>query len=59
VTGAAHAKVNLALVIGPHRSDGMHDVLTVFQRIGLADGHGPSGGDDGRGLPEDRSSPLR
>jgi 4-diphosphocytidyl-2-C-methyl-D-erythritol kinase len=37
VTGAAHAKVNLALVVGPVRSDGMHDVLTVFQRIGLAD----------------------
>ncbi len=37
MTGAAHAKVNLALVVGPLRSDGMHDVLTVFQRIGLAD----------------------
>jgi 4-diphosphocytidyl-2-C-methyl-D-erythritol kinase len=34
---AAHAKINLALVVGPTRTDGKHDVTTVLQRIGLAD----------------------
>jgi 4-diphosphocytidyl-2-C-methyl-D-erythritol kinase len=33
----AHAKINLALVVGPLRSDGKHEVTTVLQRIGLAD----------------------
>jgi len=33
----AHAKVNLALVVGPRRPDGMHEVATVLQRIDLAD----------------------
>jgi 4-diphosphocytidyl-2-C-methyl-D-erythritol kinase len=33
----APAKINLALVVGPRRSDGRHELLTVFQRIGLAD----------------------
>jgi len=34
---AATAKINLALVVGPARSDGMHEVATVMQRIDLAD----------------------
>jgi 4-diphosphocytidyl-2-C-methyl-D-erythritol kinase len=33
----AHAKINLALVVGPTRSDGKHELLTVFQRVSLAD----------------------
>jgi 4-diphosphocytidyl-2-C-methyl-D-erythritol kinase len=34
----AHAKINLALVVGPLRPDGKHEVATVLQRIDLADG---------------------
>jgi len=37
VTGRAHAKLNLALIVGPRRADGMHEVLTVLQRLDLAD----------------------
>jgi 4-diphosphocytidyl-2-C-methyl-D-erythritol kinase len=33
----ATAKLNLALVVGPQRDDGRHEVLTVLQRIDLAD----------------------
>jgi 4-diphosphocytidyl-2-C-methyl-D-erythritol kinase len=33
----ATAKLNLALVVGPRRRDGKHEVVTVFQRIDLAD----------------------
>ncbi|MEK6274885.1 MAG: hypothetical protein AABM30_06040 [Actinomycetota bacterium] len=33
----AHAKINLALVVGPRRSPGAHQVATVLQRIDLAD----------------------
>ena len=33
----APAKLNLALVVGPRRADGKHEVATVLQRIGLAD----------------------
>ncbi|HZQ65777.1 MAG TPA: hypothetical protein VFA66_11180 [Gaiellaceae bacterium] len=33
----AHAKINLALVVGPTRPDGKHEVTTVLQRIGLRD----------------------
>ena len=33
----APAKINLALVVGPLRRDGKHELLTVFQRVGLAD----------------------
>ena len=35
---SARAKINLALVVGPHRSDGKHEVATVLQHIELADG---------------------
>jgi 4-diphosphocytidyl-2-C-methyl-D-erythritol kinase len=33
----AFAKINLGLVVGPVRSDGKHEVVTVLTRIGLAD----------------------
>jgi 4-diphosphocytidyl-2-C-methyl-D-erythritol kinase len=33
----APAKLNLALVVGPTRPDGRHEVATVMQRISLAD----------------------
>ena len=33
----ATAKLNLALVVGPARPDGRHEVVTVLQRIDLAD----------------------
>lgn len=33
----AHAKINLALVVGPLRPDGKHEVATVLQRVALAD----------------------
>jgi 4-diphosphocytidyl-2-C-methyl-D-erythritol kinase len=33
----AHAKVNLALVVGPLRDDGKHEIVTVLQRIDLSD----------------------
>jgi 4-diphosphocytidyl-2-C-methyl-D-erythritol kinase len=33
----AHAKINLALVVGPARADGKHEVATVMQRLELAD----------------------
>jgi 4-diphosphocytidyl-2-C-methyl-D-erythritol kinase len=35
--GTATAKVNLALVVGPRRPDGKHELLTVYQRLALAD----------------------
>ena len=34
---SAHAKINLALVVGPLRADGKHDVVTVLQHIELSD----------------------
>ena len=33
----APAKINLALVVGPARDDGKHEVVTVLQRVALAD----------------------
>ncbi len=33
----APAKINLALVVGPLRDDGKHEVTTVLQRVSLAD----------------------
>lgn len=35
--GRAYAKINLALVVGPRRRDGKHEVVTVLQRIDLHD----------------------
>ena len=34
---AAYAKINLALVVGERRADGLHEVATVLQRIDLSD----------------------
>jgi 4-diphosphocytidyl-2-C-methyl-D-erythritol kinase len=34
---SAAAKINLALVVGPTRDDGKHEVVTVYQRIAIAD----------------------
>ena len=36
-TATAPAKINLALVVGPLRCDGKHEVATVLQHIDLAD----------------------
>jgi 4-diphosphocytidyl-2-C-methyl-D-erythritol kinase len=36
-TRLAHAKINLALVVGPIREGGKHEVATVLQRVALAD----------------------
>ncbi|MGZ8708203.1 MAG: 4-(cytidine 5'-diphospho)-2-C-methyl-D-erythritol kinase, partial [Gaiellaceae bacterium] len=33
----APAKINLALVVGPPRGDGKHEVVTVLQRVDLGD----------------------
>jgi 4-diphosphocytidyl-2-C-methyl-D-erythritol kinase len=33
----APAKLNLALVVGPRRADGRHEVVTVLQRVDLTD----------------------
>jgi len=35
VTARAPAKVNLLLQVGPRRSDGFHDLVTVFQAVSL------------------------
>jgi 4-diphosphocytidyl-2-C-methyl-D-erythritol kinase len=35
--GVAAAKINLALVVGDRRRDGKHELVTVYQRIGLFD----------------------
>jgi len=37
ITGIAPAKINLALVVGPTRPDGLHEVATILQRLDLAD----------------------
>jgi 4-diphosphocytidyl-2-C-methyl-D-erythritol kinase len=37
VRAPAPAKINLALVVGPLREDGKHELVTVYQRVGLAD----------------------
>jgi 4-diphosphocytidyl-2-C-methyl-D-erythritol kinase len=37
VRAPAPAKINLGLVVGPLRDDGKHELLTVYQRVGLAD----------------------
>jgi 4-diphosphocytidyl-2-C-methyl-D-erythritol kinase len=35
--GVATAKINLALVVGGLRDDGKHELVTIYQRISLAD----------------------
>jgi 4-diphosphocytidyl-2-C-methyl-D-erythritol kinase len=37
VIGPAPAKLNLALVVGPQRADGKHELVTVYQRVDLGD----------------------
>jgi 4-diphosphocytidyl-2-C-methyl-D-erythritol kinase len=37
VIAPAPAKVNLALVVGPLRDDGKHEVTTIYQRVDLCD----------------------
>ena len=34
---SAPAKINLALVVGPARADGKHEVMTILQRVAIAD----------------------
>ena len=34
----AAAKINLALVVGPRRADGLHELATVMQRVDICDG---------------------
>ena len=34
---AAAAKINLALIVGPPRDDGRHELVTVYQRVALCD----------------------
>jgi 4-diphosphocytidyl-2-C-methyl-D-erythritol kinase len=41
----APAKINLALVVGPPRADGKHEVATVLQRVDLGDHIALSAGD--------------
>jgi 4-diphosphocytidyl-2-C-methyl-D-erythritol kinase len=52
---SATAKVNLALVVGPVRADGKHEVTTVMQRLALADRVEVTPGDGltVEGFPED------
>jgi 4-diphosphocytidyl-2-C-methyl-D-erythritol kinase len=33
----AAAKINLALVVGPQRADGRHELVSVYQRVALSD----------------------
>ena len=51
----ATAKLNLALVVGPRRDDGRHEVVTVLQRLDLADRIAvePAPGLRVTGFPED------
>jgi 4-diphosphocytidyl-2-C-methyl-D-erythritol kinase len=51
----AHAKLNLALVVGPLRPDGKHEVATVLQAIDLHDDLelGPASELGVEGFPED------
>jgi 4-diphosphocytidyl-2-C-methyl-D-erythritol kinase len=35
--GPAPGKINLALVVGPRREDGRHELVTVYQRVALSD----------------------
>ena len=37
IRAPATAKINLALVVGPSRRDGKHELATVYQRVALAD----------------------
>jgi 4-diphosphocytidyl-2-C-methyl-D-erythritol kinase len=47
--GRAYAKINLCLFVGPTRSDGRHELVTLFDSVGLCDeltfARSPSGTD--------------
>jgi 4-diphosphocytidyl-2-C-methyl-D-erythritol kinase len=45
LTATAHAKVNLALVVGPRRADGKHEVVTLVEKLALADTVAVAAGD--------------
>lgn len=51
----AAAKINLALIVGPRRPDGLHDVASVVQRVDLCDRLSiePSSGLEVVGFPDD------
>jgi len=55
VIGPAPAKINLALVVGPLRPDGKHELVTVFHRVDLGDRVSIEPATDTRvdGFPED------
>jgi 4-diphosphocytidyl-2C-methyl-D-erythritol kinase len=54
----ATAKLNLALVVGRPRTDGRHELATVYQRLDLADRVAlePGGHLSVTGFPDARSS---
>jgi 4-diphosphocytidyl-2-C-methyl-D-erythritol kinase len=37
VIASAPAKINLALIVGPRRADGKHELATIYQRVDLCD----------------------
>jgi 4-diphosphocytidyl-2-C-methyl-D-erythritol kinase len=51
----ATAKINLALLVGPRRADGLHPVVSVMQRLALADRISvqPSDALEVHGFPQD------
>jgi 4-diphosphocytidyl-2-C-methyl-D-erythritol kinase len=55
VLGPAPAKLNLALVVGPQRADGKHELVTVYQRVDVGDRITvePAGETSIAGFPED------
>ena len=61
VIAPAPAKINLALVVGPRRADGKHEVATVYQRVDLGDRITvePAAPDDVEGSRRTRSSAAR
>jgi 4-diphosphocytidyl-2-C-methyl-D-erythritol kinase len=54
-TAPAPAKLNLALVVGPLRADGKHEVVTVLERLALSDTVSvrPASATSVAGFPED------
>jgi len=55
ISAAAHAKLNLALAVGPVREDGLHEVATILQRLEVSDTVSlePAGELEVVGFPED------
>src|SRR6266704_203474 len=52
----AAAKINLALLVGARRDDGLHEVVSVMQAVGLWDDLADAIAADGEGLPPDESN---